>query len=50
MRTAPRKDRFEPMKTKETGVSICQGGKIQMKTKMKNQEVHSKCSQEQSRP
>ena len=29
--------------------SICQIGKIQMNTKMKNQEAHSKCPQEQSR-
>ena len=40
-----RKDRFEPM---ETEASICQTGKIQMNTKMKNQEAHSKCPQEQS--
>ena len=45
MRTTPRKDRFEPM---ETEASICQTGKIQMNTKMKNQEEHSKCSQERS--
>ena len=44
-RTTPRKDRFEPM---EMEASICQTGKIQMNTKMKNQEVHSKCPQEQS--
>ena len=32
----------------ETEASICQTGKIQMNTKMKNQEAHSKCPQEQS--
>ena len=44
-RTTLRKDRFEPM---ETEASICQIGKIQMNTKMKNQEAHSKYPQEQS--
>ena len=44
-KTTPRKDRFEPM---EMETSICQTGKIQMNTKMKNQEEHSKCPQEQS--
>ena len=39
MRTTPRKDRFESM---EMEASICQTGKIQMNTKMKNQEVHSR--------
>ena len=46
-RTTPRKDRFEPMETKEMEASISQTGKIQMNTKMKNQEAHSKCPQEQ---
>ena len=45
MRTTPRKDRFESM---EMEASTCQTGKIQMNTKMKNQEAHSKCPQEQS--
>ena len=45
MRTTPRKDRFEPM---EMEAFICQNGKIQMNTKIKNQEAHSKCPQEQS--
>ena len=33
---------------KEPFASTCQTGKIQMNIKMKNQEAHSKCSQEQS--
>ena len=45
MRTTRRKDRFESI---ETEASICKTGKIQMNTKMKNQEAHSKCLQEQS--
>ena len=48
MGSITRKDRFEPMETKEREGSICQAGEIQMNTKMKNQEVHSKCPQEQS--
>ena len=44
-RTTLRKDRFEPM---EMEVSICKTGKIQMNIKMKTQEAHSKCPQEQS--
>ena len=40
MRTSPRKDRFEPLETKEMEASICQAGKIQMNMKMKNQEAH----------
>ena len=37
MRTTPRKDRFEPMETKETEASIRQSGKIQMNTKVKKE-------------
>ena len=44
-RNTPRKGRFKPM---ESEVFICQTGKIQMNTKIKNQEAHSKCPQEQS--
>ena len=32
----------------KTEASICQTGKILMNIKMKNQEAHSKCPQEQS--
>ena len=37
MRTTLRKDKFEPIETKETDASICQAGKIQMNTKVKNE-------------
>ena len=43
---------FSPIKPKQlkqkSQVPISQAGEIQMNTKMKNQEVHSKCPQEQS--